>query len=78
MTFEFDFFSAFHNGKSCHLVNLLNPFRAFITTILSLRYHFDPIFGFHYTHFVTHIPFSTQFGLWSHPFCHSDTISNPF
>ena len=40
-----------------HPDTIFNPFWAFITPILSLRYHFQPIFGFHHTHFVIKVPF---------------------
>ena len=61
MTFELNFLSAFHHINLVILSIFSTLFWAFITTILSLRYHLEPILGFHYTHFVTHIPFPTQF-----------------
>ena len=93
MTVEFDFYSAFHHTNLviqipfqpilssypfCQSDTIFNPFWAFIIPILSFKFHFQPISGFHHTHFVIQMPHSTHFGLSSYPFCHSDTIFNPF
>ena len=55
-----------------HSDTIFNPFRAFITPTLSLRYHFQPMLG---------LPFSTHLELIITKLqiiCNLDTIFNPF
>ena len=60
------------------LDSTLNEFWPFIMPILSFKYHCQLVLGFHRTYFVIRMPFSTHFGLSSHPFCHPNAILNQF
>ena len=62
----------------CHSHTIFKHFLPFVNPILLFQFHFQPIWGFHHTHFVNKVPFPTFFGLSSHPIRHSDTILNSF